>query len=1592
MWYNKYIGLPYQANGRTTSGIDCWGLAVLVYSEELGIELPSFTDSYLGITGEGVSELVKVTKEGWQLVQDYKLGDLCVFNILGEPTHVGIYVGDNKFLHIREGMDSVIESLDSYRWRHRLEGTYRYVGNSVQLTGAPHPLQTQLVTTEWQVPGRTVQHIVEHITQKYSITSRLLDRIVITLDGIPVPKHLWLTTEVKAGQIVNYRVMAGRGGTGRMILMLAVTIAAIYTGQLYLVPEIETATGLATTSYTASSMATAAAVTAGVQVAGAYLVDKIAPINQPKDPGQVTGLSLFNGATNQANRFGPIPVVLGKVRMAAMLGAQPYIESKFDTSIINLLLVWGFGPLSVSDYQVGLVPIGEYYANNTKDSGVNQLVPTTVYGYAEEDQTTINNIYGRDVTQLIPQRELTNVDGTQVNWATFALTDECTRIELAFNFPVGMRSVKVSTGEIGIAGAYVEIQYKLTSAGSWTTAAFSPQVATSFTLEDPMYSVGYYTTAGYRGTTTPTANSPQSFYRWYSIAIGQGNDVQVFNGYPVSTQNGQPDPYVIESLYNTSFSKLVDNIGTYNRLATIPTGYVEIYRICLKGGEGIVTTQDLRPTNKYTGLTISTTSYNNSKSVQVGIGIGALTGTISSYTANVETDIITSKAGGGFTGTTGQVQSTVTPYTGKYPWCSFLQEYGTWMLNTNQFDGNGNYLPKTSWTQKQSITIPESGTYKIYMSADNNAQICIGGINFSPIVDLTEGGGIFSVTVSSAYAGTGYSAGDIVNISGSSTGLPATYRINTVDSNGAVLTGVLTYSGSGYTGTGLKDTTIDPILLLDDPYTFRNVFTKEVYLTAGTKTLIFTASDPAAGISGNYYGAALRITYTKAAYTPATSTELSWGVNNYQKRKDAFNDTYSIWNLPKGRYSVRVRRTNNSNEFIDPQWQQFNKVVLFSITGFGNPADNPPTVNPKDCYLAKTAIRLQSTNKVNGTVDGINALVATRCYEWTGSTWTPDRVTNNPASLFRYVLTHPANMYAISNSEVSTYIDLAQLQVWHEFCMKKGLSYNNVINSTKSVMDVLREICAAGLASPTMVNGKWSVVIDRPRTSDGTITEATLNTASTITQHFTPHNSWGFESTKVLPKIPDAFRITIPDEDMAYQPYEMLVYAEGKTASTAKLYEELQLPGVTNQPQAEYLAKWHFAQLKLRPETYTLNVDFEYLVCTRGDIVRVSHDVPLWGTGTGRINSLSTSTVNSQLRTNIALNEEIYLDSTKIYVIRIRTNANTSITYTLIQVASTGYYSTVSVLGTLSGSIAADNLIMLGELNKDSQQLVVLSIEPSSNTSAKLTLTDYSPQIYLENFTNQVYTANITGSNSPIVLNTITDIPVINSAKSESVDAEAISQGIFTNILKISITHPAGLVVLAEKMQLQLVESDASMPDNSLNLIIVDKTAGGFDIKGLKSYQGYKFRVRYSNAAGTICGPWSDIKYSVMQGKITNTMSTPAISVSLDDHYLVVTPADKTAVSDDSFFAFEYRVYKDSGSSSVDFWDTVSTINSNIKVVQSTDDGRIDLLGFSTPRMSEAGVQYRVACRIVDQNNNYTATSTLSSFIVKTIVEENPED
>lgn len=290
---------------------------------------------------------------------------------------------------------------------------------------------------------------------------------------------------------------------------------------------------------------------------------------------------------------------------------------------------------------------------------------------------------------------------------------------------------------------------------------------------------------------------------------------------------------------------------------------------------------------------------------------------------------------------------------------------------------------------------------------------------------------------------------------------------------------------------------------------------------------------------------------------------------------------------------------------------------------------------------------------------------------------------------------------------------------------------------------------------------------------------------------------------------------------------------------------------------------------------------------------------------------------------------------------------------------------------------------MLGEVSKESQELVVLSIEPTGNTSARISLTDYSPEIYSLNFdTFSTYNPNISLNNSSVAQTTITKAPVIDNVVSDSAISEQITSGTFQNVTIVSFASVSGLTSEAQKIQLEVVFGDSEFSNESpSSLYTVSKESASVTINGLKTLTIYKFRARYTNGTGENVGPWSDIYYHTVQGKTVNGTVAPEITLDLDHTFIVVKPA--LVLQTDDFSAYEYRLYKDTGSE--DFWELDTTQN-NIKVILETGNARFDLREQPAPRISEAGVTYRVACRALDKQGNYSTESTLGTIVVKTII------
>ena len=1043
---------------------------------------------------------------------------------------------------------------------------------------------------------------------------------------------------------------------------------------------------------------------------------------------------------------------------------------------------------------------------------------------------------------------------------------------------------------------------------------------------------------------------------------------------------------VINFLNANTYSALLDIEGNYNFTPSVPIGYLKIHEVVL-GPSNYYTTNSFL--TGYTGYNISGLALTSSAETIAGeltggrivnIAPGYITTNISNTPATeIETLIFSA-----YTDLPNGVAVTSSSWANEF-------------LRTNAVWSSSNPQTHVFDDQKTGVNFPYDGYYTIDLAADNWAELLIDGV-----------------------------------------GVASTANSFKNDEEGG------TPAGSVRT---------------------------QVYLTAGTKTVRVTGRNRTGdganpGLQDSNRGVACRIRFVWDGVDNINPNP-GWEIVQLERNeKDGFNFIYDFPSLPRNTYTVRIKRLTADNT-SSGKTQFAHKAYLYAITATDSetaPLNKLPVRNRtadgvqvvEQRNLARTAIVVQSTNKVNGTLEGVNALVQTIALDWNSSTSTwISRTTSNPASLFRHVLQHTANTYPVSNSE----LDLITLQEWHEFCdlitaTKPKFEYNNVLNSTQSLMEVLKDIAAAGMASPTFINGKWSVVIDKPR--------------SYTVQHFTPHNSWGFSSTKNLVFIPDAFRITYPNEQKAYQADEVIVYNYGygetdgyivtagnfiatrsykitylgttnwntvantsniiykvgdtinasvvgtgtgrafsssahtangttiRAVSTAQKFEQLSLPGVTSADQVRYFARWHLAQLKLRPEVYTLNADFEYLVCTRGDLVKVTHDVPLWGSGTARIKNISGSV--------ITLTERILLNSSKTYQIQIRTNTKNSnqiitVTSAIQSVTSSDYYDTITATGSISGA-EIDNLIMIGETNKVSQDLVVLAVQPSGNTSATLTLADYSAEIYTKDLDAEhiSFNANITLENIDIVKTTILLAPKIIDVVTSSGLSEQISTGNFVNTTTITFNNPADLPKTATTIEVEVIAADNLFdPNTPKNPYYTDKQSSSILINGLTTDGLYKVRARYTNAERSIFGPWSDEYGFKVVGKSKNGFAPNNLQITLEGTNIVVKPILATGVTVPADHkTYEFRLYRssvgitnnNSQDQDIDFWDTSWDATNMLKAQSRTQAvfNLLDLPSSSTNRrISASGIDYRIACRALNNTDNYSATSVLGSIKIKTI-------
>lgn len=144
------IGVPYRRGGNSAeTGFDCSGLVRAVYAESWGKILPRRAEEQAAATD-------KIEKA------ELKPGDLVFFNTMRRAfSHVGIYMGDGKFIHSpRTGKTVRVESMDIAYWEKRFDGARR-----VELSDEARSMLMQQVNLD----GAEAQDLIGRVMSKASM-------------------------------------------------------------------------------------------------------------------------------------------------------------------------------------------------------------------------------------------------------------------------------------------------------------------------------------------------------------------------------------------------------------------------------------------------------------------------------------------------------------------------------------------------------------------------------------------------------------------------------------------------------------------------------------------------------------------------------------------------------------------------------------------------------------------------------------------------------------------------------------------------------------------------------------------------------------------------------------------------------------------------------------------------------------------------------------------------------------------------------------------------------------------------------------------------------------------------------------------------------------------------------------------------------------------------------------------------------------------------------------------------------------------------------------------------------------------------------
>jgi len=446
--------------------------------------------------------------------------------------------------------------------------------------------------------------------------------------------------------------------------------------------------------------------------------------------------------------------------------------------------------------------------------------------------------------------------------------------------------------------------------------------------------------------------------------------------------------------------------------------------------------------------------------------------------------------------------------------------------------------------------------------------------------------------------------------------------------------------------------------------------------------------------------------------------------------------------FPKGRYEFELQRgySFRSGNFFDSNYRLSSAVrsffhfegtstrtiaqsrdgiadTLFIIRATSVWNENPITTDD----LAMIAVRAR-----NRRVDRLSTIASGYVRDWDGAAWTNWTKTSNPAPHLRDIYTGLLNVDPVP-PEI---IDDAGIVSWRQRCIDEGYECNAVVQDV-SVLEAASIVTACGFARPYL-SEIWGVTPDYDRTAEAPV------------QLFSPRNSTGFSFTKAFADLPDGFRVTFSDRNQNYDTRQVVIFRDG-VSDDSGLVEQVTYRGLVTEDQVRLRAAFDLLQARQRSAFFSLTAPAEALVCRRGSLVAVQHDMLSQAAGQGRITSLQAGSPG--FLASVTLDDEVpfseFADMTTLNLAGnmnfatagqrtgcvIRRSDGSITTHELTGL--TGQTSTLTFDSEIADAgVAIGDLVLVGPLQSEVKRAIVFAVNPQQDLTAEVTMVDEAPEIW----------------------------------------------------------------------------------------------------------------------------------------------------------------------------------------------------------------------------------------------------------------------